>query len=320
LKNHPHFTAYLALICVCFFWGTTYLGIRVALDSMGPGDLVCLRNFLSGGLILTWAKLTGKSIPKGRDLWRTGLFGALTIAVGNGAVALAEIWTPTGLASLFVATAPFQYAGVDALLPGGHKLDRPTVVGLTVGFLGVMVLVAPPTMDLFQTGQLSSGGGIVIGFFVLQISGICWALGSLLQRNLRLNVNPFVIAGVQQIAAAVTMIPFAILEPQRFQATHTGMLAVLYLALFGGIVGYGCYMLSLSRLPLPIVSIYTYVNPAVAVFLGWLVRNEPFGVLEMIAMATIFIGIWMVRRASLAPVTSTTIEKLGSSGGAETHE
>lgn len=287
---------------------------------MGPGDIVCLRNFLSGGLILTWAKLTGKTIPKGRDLWRTGLYGALTIAVGNGAVALAEIWTPTGLASLFVATAPFQYAGVDALLPGGHKLDRKTVVGLTVGFLGVMVLVAPPTMDLLKTGQLSSGGGILLGFIVLQISGICWALGSLLQRNLRLSVNPFVIAGVQQIAAATATIPFAIFEPQRFQATHSGMLAVVYLALFGGIVGYGCYMLALSRLPLPIVSIYTYVNPAVAVFLGWLVRSEPFGPLEAIAMVVIFSGIWLVRRATSAAAASATIEKLRARSSAETHE
>lgn len=310
MKNHPNFTAYVALICVCFFWGTTYLGIRVAMDSMGPGDVVCLRNFLSGGLILAWAKLTGKAIPKGRDLWRTGLFGALTIAVGNGAVALAEIWTPTGLASLFVATAPFQYAGVDALLPGGQKLHRPTIAGLTVGFLGVMGLVAPPAIELLRTGQFSSGGGILLGFLVLQISGICWALGSLLQRNLRLDINPFVIAGTQQIAAALTTIPFAIFEPQAFHATQQGILAVVYLAIFGGIVGYGCYMLSLSQLPLPIVSIYTYVNPAVAVFLGWLVRGEHFGMLEAIAMVVIFVGIWMVRRASSAPATSVLVEEL----------
>jgi drug/metabolite transporter (DMT)-like permease len=265
---------------------------------MGPGDIVCLRNFLSGGLILTWAKLRGHPLPQGRTLLLTGLYGALTIAVGNGTLALAEIWTPTGLASLFVATAPFQYAAVDALLPGGQKLHRPTIVGLTIGFVGVLGLVAPPAIELLKTGQFSSGGGVVLGFIVLQISGICWALGSLMQRNLRLGTNPFVIAGVQQIAAALVMVPFAIFEPQSFHPTQPGLLAVLYLAIFGGIVGYGCYMLSLSRLPLAIVSIYTYVNPVVAVFLGWLVRGEPFGLLETVAMVTIFLGIWMVRRAS----------------------
>ncbi len=307
MRNHPQFTAYLALICVCFFWGTTYLGVRVALDSMGPGDIACIRNFISGGLILMWAKLSGQALPRGRDLWRTGLYGALTIAIGNSAIPMAEIWTPTGLASLFVATAPFQYAGVDALLPGGHKMNRPTVVGLTVGFLGVLVLVAPPTMELLKTGQLASGGGIVLGFVILQVSGICWALGSLLQRNLRLRANPFVISGVQQVAAAIAAIPLAVFEPQAFHATQQGMLAVLYLAIFGGIIGYGCYMLSLSALPLPIVSIYTYVNPAVAVFLGWLVLGEHFGGLEAIAMGVIFLGIWMVRRAS-APKSSAAVK------------
>lgn len=298
MRNHPQFTAYLALICVCFFWGTTYLGVRVALDHMGPGDIVCIRNFLSGGLILAWAKLRGLALPRGRTLWLTGLYGTLTIAVGNGTLALAEIWTPTGLASLFVATAPFQYAVVDAVLPGGQKFHRPTILGLAVGFVGVLGLVAPPAIELLTTGQFSSGGGIVLGFVVLQISGICWALGSLLQRNQRLDTNPFVIAGVQQIAAALSMVPFAIFEPQPFHPSREGLLAILYLAIFGGIVGYGCYMLALSRLPLAIVSIYTYVNPVVAVFLGWLVRGEPFGLLETIAMATIFLGIWMVRRAS----------------------
>jgi drug/metabolite transporter (DMT)-like permease len=169
-----------------------------------------------------------------------------------------------------------------------------------------MGLVAPPGIELLRTGQFSSGGGVVLGFIVLQISGICWALGSLLQRNMKLGVNPFVIAGVQQIAAALATVPFAFLEPQRFQATQTGLLAVVYLALFGGIVGYGCYMTALSRLPLPIVSIYTYVNPAVAVFLGWLVRGEHFGTLEATAMIVIFVGIWMVRRASVS--TSTTVK------------
>ncbi len=110
---------------------------------MGPGTVVCVRNFISGGLILAWAKLRGQALPQGPALWRTGLYGALTIATGNGMLAVAELWTPTGLASLFVATAPFLYAGVDAMLPGGKPLHRPTVFGLLVGLAGVLGLLAP---------------------------------------------------------------------------------------------------------------------------------------------------------------------------------
>ena len=120
------------------------------------------------------------------------------------------------------------------------------------------------------------------------------------QRNRRVEAHPFVIAGVQQMATGLAFILPALLEPQHAVWTARGTAAVLYLALFGGIVGYGCYMTALSRLPLPIVSIYTYVNPVVAVFLGWLVYAEPFGWREMLAMVVIFLGVWMVRRASAA--------------------
>jgi drug/metabolite transporter (DMT)-like permease len=308
LRNHPQFSAYVALICVCFFWGTTYLGVRVALDDLGPGVIVCVRNLLSGALLLGWAQWRGLPLPAGRDLWRTGAYGVLTIGVGNGTLAVAELWTPTGLASLFITTSPFWYVGIDALLKGGERLHGPTTVGLLVGFLGVLGLVAPPAWNLISTGAFESGGGVVLGFVLLQVSGACWALGSLLQRNRRLAVSPFVIAGVQQIATGVVFALPALLEPQRPEWTARGLGAVLYLAIFGGIVGYGCYMLALSRLPLALVSIYTYVNPVVAVFLGWLVYREAFGWREAGAMAVIFLGVWLVRRASRAA------EKLGPDG------
>lgn len=300
----------MALICVCIFWGTTYLGFRIALDFIGPATVVCLRNLLSGGLILAWALLTKKGLPRGQDLWRTSLYGILTIGIGNGTLAVAELWTPTGLASLFITTSPFWYVGVDALLPGGEPLHRPTIVGLLVGFLGVLGLVAPAAWDLIGGGS-SSGGGIVLGFVVLQFSGACWALGSLLQRNRRLDAHPFVIAGVQQMATGIAFIIPAMLEPQPIVWNARGIGAVIYLATFGGIVGYGCYMMALSRLPLAIVSIYTYINPVVAVFLGWLVYREPFGISEALAMAVIFVGVWLVRRASSARA-SMTVEKLRS--------
>jgi drug/metabolite transporter (DMT)-like permease len=301
LRNHPQFAAYAALICVCFFWGTTYLGFRIALDFLGPATIVCVRNFLSGALILAWARWKGHALPRGRDLWFTSLFGILTIGIGNGALAVAELWTPTGLASLFITTGPFLYAGLDAILPGGERLHGPTVIGLIVGFLGVLGLVAPSAWALLSGGEFQSGGGIVLGFLLLQFSGTCWTLGSLLQRNRRLPLHPFVIAGVQQMATGFAFIVPAIVEPKDAVWNATGISAVIYLAIFGGIVGYGCYMMALNSLPLAIVSIYTYVNPVVAVFLGWLVYHEPFGLSEAAAMAVIFLGVWLVRRATAAP-------------------
>lgn len=213
---------------------------------------------------------------------------------------MAELWTPTGLASLFITTGPFIYAGMDAVIPGGEKLHGPTIIGLLIGFLGVLGLVAPAAWSFITGGEFASGGGIVLGFLVLQLSGASWALGSLLQRNRKVRVHPFVLAGVQQVATGIAFILPAMVEPQHATWTTRAMGAVFYLAIFGGIVGYGCYMTALSRLPLAIVSIYTYINPVVAVFLGWFAYSEPFGVREAAAMVVIFLGVWLVRRASVA--------------------
>jgi drug/metabolite transporter (DMT)-like permease len=143
---------------------------------------------------------------------------------------------------------------------------------------------------------------VVLAFLILQLSGASWALGSLLQRNRRSRAHPFVIGGVQQLSTGL-----ALLIPGMFQLpsahwTARGMGAIVYLAIFGGIVGYSCYALALSRLPLAIVSIYTYINPVVAVFLGWWVYRERFGLREAGAMAVIFAGVAMVRRATSLPV------------------
>lgn len=298
MRNHPQFAAYLALICVCFFWGTTYLGFRIALDSLSPAVVVCARNLLSGSIILVFAYFKGVPLPRGRDLWLTSAYGILTIGIGNGTLAVAELWTPTGLASLFITTSPFWYAAMDTLLPGGERLHGPTIAGLLVGFAGVLYLVAPSAQAALSAGSLDSGGGIVLGFILLQLSGACWALGSLLQRNRRQTTHPFVIAGVQQMATGLVVAVPALLLPQTSTWTTPAIGATVYLAIFGGIVGYGCYMFALTRLPLAIVSTYTYVNPVVAVTLGWIAYREPFGLREVGAMAVIFLGVWLVRRAA----------------------
>ena len=287
---------------MCFFWGTTYLGIRIALDSFSPALLVCLRNLISGAITLSVAAMIGAHLPRGRDLWITAGYGLMVIGVGNGTLAVAEQWIPTGLASLFVTTSPFWFVGIDALLAGGEKLHGPTVRGLLLGFAGVFLLVAPDAWTAITHHSFSSGGSVVLAFLVLQLSGASWALGSLLQRNRRSRAHPFVIGGVQQLSTGL-----ALLLPSMFQLpsahwTTRGMGAIVYLAIFGGIVGYSCYALALSRLPLAIVSIYTYINPVVAVFLGWWVYRERFGLREAGAMAVIFAGVAMVRRATSLPV------------------
>jgi drug/metabolite transporter (DMT)-like permease len=314
LRDQPHFTAYLALLCVCVFWGTTYLGIRIALDSFPPALLVCLRNLISGAITLSVAAAIGAHVPRGRDLWITAGYGLMVIGVGNGTLAVAEQWIPTGLASLFVTTSPFWFVGIDALLPGGERLHGPTVRGLLLGFAGVFLLIAPDAWTAITRHSFSSGGVVVVAFLILQVSGASWALGSLLQRNRRGRAHPFVIGGVQQLGTGLALLLPSLFQLPAAHWTMRGMGAIVYLAIFGGIVGYGCYALALSRLPLAIVSIYTYINPVVAVFLGWWVYRERFGLREAGAMAVIFAGVAMVRRATSVPAQNLRTDRAAESG------
>ena len=297
---------------MCIFWGTTYLGIRIALDSFSPALLVCLRNLLSGAITLSVAAMIGAQLPRGRDLWVTAGYGLMVIGVGNGTLAIVEQWIPTGLTSLFVTTSPFWFVGIDALLAGGEKLHGPTLRGLLLGFVGVFLLIAPDAWTALTQRTLVGGGAVVLGFFLLQVSGASWALGSLLQRNRRLRAHPFVLGGVQQLSTGLALLVPSIFQLPSAHWTARGMGAIVYLAIFGGIVGYSCYALVISRLPLAIASIYTYVNPVVAVFLGWWVYRERFGLREAGAMAVIFAGVAMVRRAA-----SVSVQKLRSDGAAE---
>lgn len=297
---------------MCIFWGTTYLGIRIALDSFPPALLVCLRNLISGAITLSVAAMIGARLPRGRDLWITAGYGLMVIGVGNGTLAIVEQWIPTGITSLFVTTSPFWFVGIDALLTGGEKLHGPTLRGLLLGFAGVFLLIAPDAWNAFTQHTFVGGGAVVLAFVLLQLSGVSWALGSLLQRNRRLRAHPFVIGGVQQLSTGLALLTPGIFQIPSAHWTTRGMGAILYLAIFGGIVGYSCYALVIDRLPLAIASIYTYVNPVVAVFLGWWVYRERFGLREAGAMAVIFAGVAMVRRAASVPV-----QKLRADSAAE---
>src|SRR6185436_9649105 len=142
-------------------------------------------------------------LPRGCDLWITAGYGLMIIGVGNGTLAVAEQWIPTGLASLFITTSPFWFVGIDALLPGGEKLHGPTIRGLLIGFVGVLILVAPEAWIAITEHTFASGGAVVLAFFILQLSAASWALGSLLQRNRRARSHPFVIGGVQQLSTGL---------------------------------------------------------------------------------------------------------------------
>ena len=308
MRRHPHFKAYLALAAVCFFWGTTYLGIRMALESFPPPVLVCLRYITSGAILLTAAFFSKAHLPSGKELLYAALFGALMLGIGNGCLAYAELWIPSGLAALFITTSPFWMVGVEALIPGGDRLHGPTILGMIVGLTGTLLLVAPNAI------QHGLGGPVLRGFALLQLGCCGWAFGSIAQRRHERKAHPVVSGAVQQLATGlVYLAPALLLKTEPVRWNIRGVAALAYLVVFGSIVGYSAYVYVLDHLPVSVISIYNYINPIVAVCLGWLFYREQIGARELFAMLIIFTGVALVKRYSPSiqpPQTEEFAEKL----------
>jgi drug/metabolite transporter (DMT)-like permease len=294
-------SACAALACVCFFWGTTYLGIRIAVEALPPFYMIAIRYAISGGILLIAAALSGATLPRGRELLQTAACGIIAIGIGNGALASAETWVPSGLTALIYTTCPFWMAGIDALLPGGRAPRAATVWGLMVGVSGVLLLVAPVAI------REGFGGRSLAGFLVIQLSVAGWATGALLQKRVKTKASAVVAGAVQQLAAGLAMfVPGAIFEKMPAAIPMRNTLAVAYLIVFGSFLGYSCFVYAMSRLPAALVSIYTFVNPVVAVGLGWLFFREPFGWRELAAMLVIFAGVLLVQRSEAASASRAT--------------
>ena len=291
LTRHPQFKAYAALAAVCFFWGTTYLAIRMALESFPPALLVCARYLISGALLVGAALARGAHVPRGRELATACFSGVLILGVGNGCLVYSELLIPSGLAGLIITISPFWLVGIEALLPGGERLHWPTIAGMTVGLAGAAMLFTP------DPGSHRVSPALVTGFLLLQVAMAGWSFGSIYQRRQAGLAHPVIAGAVQQLAAGVTFIPLVLLKPEHaVQWSARGVGALVYLVVFGSIVGYSAYVYAMDRLPVAIVSVYPYVNAVVAVALGWLIYREPFGRKEALAMGVIFAGVALVKR------------------------
>jgi drug/metabolite transporter (DMT)-like permease len=265
----------------------------MALESVPPLMLVGLRFTTSGAVLLIAAFFVKAHLPSGKELFYTALFGVIIIGLGNGCVAFAELWIPSGLAALFITTTPFWMIGIEALIPGGARLHGPTLVGMLVGFAGTLLLVAPTAI------QQGLSGPIVQGFLLLQFGCSGWALGSILQRRHTTKAHPVVSGAVQQLATGLTLLgPALLTRTHPIPWTGRSFGAVIYLITFGSVIGYSAYLYALDQLPVSIISIYNYINPIVALFLGWLIYREPVGIREVAAMLVIFLGVTLVKRSA----------------------
>jgi drug/metabolite transporter (DMT)-like permease len=287
--------AYIAWITVCVVWGTTYLGIHLALESIPVAILAGLRWLIAGALLAAALPFLGQRLPAFRMWGSIAIIGFLMAVVGNGGVVWAQQYVASGLAAVVVAMVPFWSVIVEAWLPNGERVTARTVLGLVLGFLGIVVLVWP---ELTLDG--GAGLGFVWGVVALQIACAGWALGtSYLKRN-PTNGSPLGSLAVQMLLSGVMLLAIATAtgEWQKLSFTPRSAGALAYLVVFGSIVGYTAYLYALKNLPVSTVSLYAYVNPVIAVLLGSAVLDEPFTPRIAIASLLVFAGIAVVKTAS----------------------
>ena len=288
---------WVALVTVYVLWGSTYLGIRVAVATMPPLLMGGTRFLIAGLLLCAWrlpAAIRAGTLPT-RAQWRRALvIGALLLVGGNGAVAVAETTVPSGLTALIVSVVPLYMALIDRVFYR-RRLSVDTLLGLVVGFACVALLVGVPV-----------GGSALpfgVGTLILIVGSLSWAAGSIYSRSAQLPDDSLLFTGMQMFAGGAMLAAggLALGEAGRVHlaAISAGSwIAFGYLVIFGGVVGFSAYLWVIRNAPTSLVSTYAYVNPVVAVVLGWAILHEELSVRTIVAGTIIVASVaWIVARS-----------------------
>ncbi len=303
--KHERGLAMFAFAIVCIVWGTTYLGIRIAVETIPPLLLTGMRYTAAGIVMVLIAKLRGDRFPRERrTLLELAIIGFLMVGVGNLAVVWAEQWVPSGLAALFVATAPFWMAIMEMFRAHGERLDVRATTGMLIGFAGVAMLVTPNGAG----GAFS--GHFIAGVLVMQLGSIGWQYGTIRAKYHLKDVSLLPSVSLQMLFGGLMVFVTGVLsgETAQLRFTAKGFGALAYLTIFGSIVAYSAYVYAVAHLSTTKMSLYAYVNPLVAVVLGWLVLNEQLTVVSVAAMVVILGGVALVQTAKIRGVRNQVPE------------
>jgi len=288
----------LAFGLVYVFWGSTYLGIGIAVENIPPAYMCATRFTIAGLVMLAYCAATGRQIRfSARHLFHLALVGILLLMGGNLTLSYAERIVPTGLAALLIAVSPLWFLVLDSLLLGDHHISRRGKIGLVIGVFGVVVLIWPSLVHPTTFGRREFWWSLG-----LQGGSLSWALGSVLSKKWQTGAgDPFSTTAWQVIFAGLANLVFALAVESKSHLVWTarGLGAILYLIVCGSWIGYTAYIWLLQHVPTSKVSTYAYVNPVVAVFLGWLVLHERIDRYIMMGSAIIVASVVMVTSAKI---------------------
>jgi drug/metabolite transporter (DMT)-like permease len=279
-----------AFAAVYIIWGSTYLAIRIGVTEIPPFFMASARYLVTGAILYPLARSRSSERPT-RQHWASALLlGALLPATGNGFLTWAEQTVPSGIAALLVTTVTLWMVILEWVRPGGRAPTARTSAGLLLGFGGILLLVAPWQ----STGRVN-----LIGAGVLMTGSLCWAAGSIASRHVQQSRIPLLRTAMQCLCGGTILFVFGSFTGEisrvHFGAiTHRGWLALGYLTVFGSIIGYSAYTWLLHAAPPARVATYAYVNPVIAILLGWMFAGEHLTPRMLVATAVIIVGVVMV--------------------------
>jgi drug/metabolite transporter (DMT)-like permease len=284
-----------AFASIYIVWGSTYLAIRYAVQTMPPFIMGGARFLVSGALLYVWARHRGA--PKPTKLhWRNAIIaGGFLLLGGNGAVVWAEQFVPSGLTALLVSILPFWLVIIEWVRPPRRRPSGAVLLGLVLGFIGIMVLVGP--------GNIGGQGDVrPLGALVLILGSLSWAIGSFWSRDAQLPESGLLTTGMEMLGGGALLIIVGVLsgELARFDIRHISRASVIglaYLITFGSLLGFTSYIWLLDKVSPARLGTYAYVNPIVAVLLGWAIAGETLSARTAVAAVIVICAVALITTA-----------------------
>jgi drug/metabolite transporter (DMT)-like permease len=287
-----NYIAYLALAAVCIIWGTTYLALRIAVVGFPPFLFTALRQTTAGLLLLGFLFTLGKAVIPSKDhIFRQAIGGFFMLSLGNGLVAWAEMHIPSGIAAIICSMMPVLVILINLVSSREERPTLPIVLGVILGLVGIIMIFGEHISEFSKTEYL-------IGIILTFVAVVSWAGGSIWIKKKNTDSNPFVNAGLQMLFGGIWCFPLSFLFDDLSNVTWTAEAAysLIYLIIFGSIIAYASYSYALRKLPMTIVSLYAYVNPLVAILLGWMVLDEKLNLKIIVAFVLTIAGIYIVNK------------------------
>jgi drug/metabolite transporter (DMT)-like permease len=292
MEKRNDLLAYLALAAICFLWGTTYLALRIGVVQFPPFLFSTIRFLVAGPVLILLVMIFGKaSLPNWKVIREQAIGGLLMVTCGISVVTYAEVQISSGIAAVICSMMPIYVVLINIFITKDEKPNFFIIVGLALGFAGILLIFSEHLVEFSNPIYLKS---ILLTFS----ANLCWAIGSVWTKKKNSGSNPFMNAGLQLFFGGLFLIPLSLLfdDYATIQWTTPVIFSLSYLILIGSVAAYACYFYAIGKLPMTLVSLYAYINPVIAVLLGWLILSEKLNIRIAIAIAVTLTGIYLVNR------------------------